>query len=91
MRLGATAFLVVSAAVSVAACGSQARQDATTNGQHVDRSAAAVIAFPDRFRNVADKCDGYGHRVYVTSRGDSNSPPQLFVINDGSCSGARSR
>lgn len=69
----------------VAACGADARQDATTSGQSVDRAPAEVIAFPDQFRNVAHKCDGHGHRVYSNSTGDSGSSAELYVINDSTC------
>lgn len=79
-----TVSLVALIAVAVAGCG-EARKDATTNGQRVDRSPAEVIAMPDAFRNVAHKCDGHGHRVYMGSTGDSGSGPQLYVIDDSSC------
>jgi uncharacterized protein YcfL len=72
------------AALALTGC-SAARKDATTDGQKVDRSAAEVIAMPDAFRNVADKCDGHGHRVYSGSTGDSGNGAQLFVIADPSC------
>lgn len=70
--------------LALAGCG-EARKDASTNGQRVDRSAAEVIAMPDAFRNVAHKCDGHGHRVYMGSTGDSGNGPQLYVIDDPSC------
>jgi len=71
--------------VVLAGCGGEARKDAITRGQTVDRSPAEVIAMPDAFRNVAHKCDGHGHRVYSSSTGDSGSGPQLSVIDDPSC------
>lgn len=70
--------------IALAGCG-EARKDATTSGQRVDRSPAEVIAMPDAFRNVAHKCDGHGHRIYSSSTGDSGTGPQLFVIDDPSC------
>jgi hypothetical protein len=71
--------------VALAGCGADARKDASTSGQRVDRSAAEVIAMPDAFRNVAHKCDGHGHRVYSNSTGDSGTAAELFVIDDPSC------
>jgi hypothetical protein len=74
------------AAAVLTSCG-EAREDATTRGQKVDRSPAEVIAMPDRFRNVAHKCDGHGHRVYSNSTGGEGSSSQLAVIDDPSCGG----
>lgn len=48
-----------------------------------DDSPAEVINFPDRFANVASKCDGHGHRVYSTTR-----EAAVTVIDDPSCPGA---
>ena len=42
---------------------------------------------PNFFNNVASKCDGHGHRIFVTSN-KSNAPSNLIVINDASCPGA---
>ena len=69
----------------VTGCGEEATKDAKKADQRVDRSAAEVIAFPDKFRNVAHKCDGYGHRVYSQSSGNSGTYPNIFVINDPRC------
>ncbi len=45
-------------------------------------SAAEVLNFPDKFANVAHKCDGHGHRVYSTTR-----QAAVVVIDDPSCEG----
>ena len=71
--------------LALAGCGDDATKDADKAGQTVDRSPARVIAFPDKFRNVASKCDGFGHRVYSQSSGNSGTYPNLFVINDERC------
>ncbi len=47
-----------------------------------DDSPAEVLNFPDKFANVAHKCDGHGHRVYSTTR-----PAPPVVIDDPSCRG----
>jgi hypothetical protein len=70
-----------------AACGADETKDAVKTGQKVDRSPAEVIAFPDKFRNIAHKCDGHGHRVYSGSTGNSGTYAQLYVIDDPSCPG----
>lgn len=51
-----------------------------------DDSAAEVINFPDKFANVAHKCDGHGHRVYSTTR-----QATVVVIDDPSCDGGTPR
>lgn len=49
-----------------------------------DDSPVEILNFPDGFKNVANKCDGHGHRVFVSSiKGDSVVPP--VVIADPSC------
>jgi hypothetical protein len=68
-------------------CGEEATKDATKSGQTVNRSPAEVIAMPDKFRNIATKCDGHGHRVYMNSTGDSGNSANIFVIDDPSCPG----
>ena len=90
-NLGKSAVSVLAAAgfaAAVLTSFGEAREDATTRGQKVDRSAAEVIAMPDRFRNVAHKCDGHGHRVYSNSTGGEGSSSQLAVIDDPSCGGS---
>lgn len=78
---------VLGAVVALAACGTPEKQDAhQTRGAAVDRSPAEkVLAMPDSFSNIAIKCDGFGHRVYVTSHGDVNRPSQIQVIDDPTC------
>jgi len=84
MRKSVAAIALVFA---IAGCGGDETKDADKSGQTVDRSAAEVIAFPDKFRNVANKCDKHGHRVYSSSSGNSGTYPNLFVIDDPSCPG----
>lgn len=78
--------LVLAIGLPLGGCG-EARKDASKSGQTVDRGPAHVIAMPDQFRNVATKCDGFGHRVYSNSTGDSGSSSELFVIDDPDCDG----
>jgi hypothetical protein len=78
-------LLVLTLAVGVmsAGCGSdESREDANDvgNGQ-VEKSSPRVIAFNNHFPNVQTKCDGFGHRIYVTS---SDS---ILVIPDRTCQG----
>lgn len=77
--------IAVVAGLTISGCGAEARQDADTSAQRVDRSSAEVIAMPDQFRNVSHKCDGHGHRVYTNSTGNSGTASQVYVIADPSC------
>ncbi len=51
-----------------------------------DDSPAEVVNFPDKFANVAHKCDGHGHRIYSTTR-----QAAVTVIDDPTCPGAPAR
>jgi hypothetical protein len=50
-----------------------------------DDSGAEVINFPNQFANIAHKCDGQGHRVYVVTHSKTDVPP--VVIADPTCPG----
>ena len=53
-----------------------------------DDSGVEIINFPDQFANVATKCDGHGHRIYVVTHAKSDVEP--VVIDDPSCPGGTS-
>lgn len=70
-------------ALAVGACGTgpdKSREDAgdTVN---VDKSTPHSTAFNNHYPNVEDKCDGHGHRLYVTTS------KTVVVIPDPSCPG----
>jgi hypothetical protein len=74
---------------AVALVGSGCAQKERVNAHQstkVDRTPADVYAMPNFFNNVASKCDGHGHRIFVTSN-KSSAPSNLVVINDASCPG----
>ena len=48
-------------------------------------TALALASRPDHYDNVASKCDGHGHRMFVTSNKDQ-APSNLVVVSDESCS-----
>lgn len=50
-----------------------------------DTAPADIINFPNDFRNVAHKCDGKGHRVYVTNYNETGTSSSVAVIDDPSC------
>lgn len=52
--------------------------------QYKDDAPARVHSMPDGFANFADKCDGFGHRVFTTRGGDSGGKA-VAVINDPKC------
>jgi outer membrane murein-binding lipoprotein Lpp len=74
------------AILALAGCGQKERVNAHQS-TNVDRSPAEVYAMPNFFNNVASKCDGHGHRIFVTSN-KANAPSILAVISDASCPGA---
>src|SRR4051812_651251 len=50
-----------------------------------DDSGAEVINYPNQFANVAHKCDGHGHRVYVVTHSKTDVAP--VVVTDPTCPG----
>lgn len=80
-------FPVIAAALLATGCGvgpDQSREDANDT-RNVDKTSPEVIAFNNHFPNVETKCDGHGHRIFVTSRGDSGTYFRLVVRADPSC------
>lgn len=77
---------IVGAAV-VAGCGpgdDASREDAhDVPGREIDKTKPHIVAFNNKYQNVASKCDGYGHRIFVTTAS------RLLVLPDPSCSGYR--
>lgn len=50
-------------------------------GACLDDRQKRAIAFPNKFANVATACDGYGHRIFVTTR------DFIDIVADPSCPG----
>lgn len=69
----------------LAACGGDASREDAVDTRDVDKNPPHVIAFTNHFPNVASKCDGYGHRVFVTTRTDGSVPSYPVIIDDASC------
>lgn len=51
------------------------------DGACLDDRQKRAIAFPNKFANVATGCDGYGHRIFVTTR------DFIDIIADPTCPG----
>lgn len=90
MRLTARAAAAGAAAAIalLAGCSQKAAEpfrDAPVSGHQ--SSPAEVIEMPDGFSNVADKCDGHGHRVYVLFHSDG-SYGSVTAVSDPGCPGA---
>lgn len=88
------AVAVAAAALTVAAvAGCSGYNDARGKGDapvgHSDDSPAEILNMPDGFGNVASKCDGHGHRVFVPTH-DKTDPP-ITVVDDSSCPGGGQR
>jgi hypothetical protein len=84
-RLMCLALGVAAAATGVVGCGNTPERLNAHQQRSVDRSPPDVYAMPDHYNNVASKCDGHGHRMYVTSNKDQ-APSNLVVVSDESCS-----
>jgi hypothetical protein len=87
-RKAAVAVLSAAAiAAALAGCSQKSLEpyrDAPVSGHQ--SSPAEVIEMPDGFSNVADKCDGHGHRVYVVFHNDG-SYGSVAAISDPTCPG----
>ncbi len=73
------------AALTLTGCSQKMQEpfrDAPVSGHQ--SAPAEVIEMPDGFSNIADKCDGHGHRVYVVFHGDG-SYGSVTAIPDPSC------
>ena len=73
-------------ALVASGCSTQKERVNAHQSTNVDRTPAEVYAMPNYYNNVASKCDGHGHRIFVTSN-KSSAPSNLVVINDSSCPG----
>jgi hypothetical protein len=74
--------------LSLSACGfgpDESREDAKDVG-HVDKTPPEVITFNNHYPNVETKCDGHGHRLYVTTH-DSAVGRNVLIISDANCPG----
>lgn len=83
------AAAMAAAALTLAGCSQKAQEpfrDAPVSGHQ--SSPAEVIEMPDGFSNIADKCDGHGHRVYVVFHSDG-SYGSVAAIADPSCPGGK--
>jgi hypothetical protein len=83
--------LTAAATLTLAGCSQKMQEpfrDAPVSGHQ--SAPAEVIEMPDGFSNVADKCDGHGHRVYVVFHGDS-AYGAVTAISDPTCPGATAK
>ena len=85
MRRLMTLALAVAAVAGVVGCGNTPERLNARPQRNVARPPPEVYAMPDHYNNVASKCDGHGHRMYVTSNKDQ-APSNLVVVTDESCS-----
>jgi hypothetical protein len=81
----------VAVLVLVAGCDNyndkRGRGDAPVSS--TDDSPAEVVNFPDQFANIAMKCDGHGHRLYIVTHTSTDVP--VVVITDPACLGGGPR
>lgn len=77
------AGVAIAGAVIVGGCSQDYKGlgDAGIGKRH--EAKREVIVMPDGFANVVTSCDGYGHRIYVTTRDNTT----ITVIADPTCVG----
>jgi hypothetical protein len=84
--LAGPAALLLAAAL-VAGCNQynndRGRGDAPVDRENTNDAPAYVINFPDKFHNVAVKCDPHGFRIFAHTR--DGSPP--VILPDETCKG----
>ena len=81
LALAAVAVAAVLAAVGCSKA-TETFNDAPVNSKN--DLPADVYSMPDGFSNVASKCDGKGHRIFVAYHGDS-AYAAIAVIDDAAC------
>ena len=84
-RTAARASALAALCIVAAGCGNTPERLNAHQSTAVDRNPPEIYAMPDHYNNVASKCDGHGHRMYVTSWEDQ-APSNLVVVSDESCS-----
>jgi hypothetical protein len=72
------------AALSLSGCSSVTEEWNDGPVQYKDDGPARIHSMPDGFANFADKCDGFGHRVFTT-RGGGKAGKAIAVIDDPKC------
>jgi hypothetical protein len=83
-RTAARLSTLAALCIVAAGCGNTPERLNAHQSTNVDRNPPEVYAMPDHYNNVASKCDGHGHRIYVTSNKDA-APSNMVVIEDKSC------
>jgi hypothetical protein len=76
MRRAIAIFVAVVGLALLAGCGNDGAGGSAPTTDSSDQSPAAIIAMPDRWDNIAIKCDG-PNRVY-----ESANDGGLFVVKD---------
>lgn len=83
LAIPAAALLLFAVVAGGCSAKTKERGQDSPVGQRND-APADVINYPDGFGNVAHKCDGKGHRVYVLYHGDGGYG-SVTVIPDETC------
>lgn len=84
-----TAALAVVALVAAGCQGSPEKRDAhQTGGDRIDRSPAQwIVAMPDDYPNIAEKCDIYGNLIMAGTHNGGHSTFYWVVPNSPACKG----
>ncbi|WP_338781768.1 hypothetical protein [Streptomyces sp. DG1A-41] len=81
-RAAGTTLAVLVLVVTGAACSPSSTPDAPVNRQ--ETGSADIYSMPEDFPSVAAKCDGYGHRIFVSEDGEK-AGFDISVVADPKC------
>lgn len=84
MKRAAAVIGAALAALSLSACSSMTESFNDAPVEYKDDGPARIHSMPDGFANFADKCDGFGHRVFTT-RGGDKAGKAIAVVADPKC------
>ncbi|MEU5957581.1 hypothetical protein [Streptomyces sp. NPDC047525] len=73
------------AALFLSACSSATETWNDAPVQYKDDGPARIHSMPDGFANFAEKCDGFGHRVFTTRSTSNGGGKAVAVIDDSMC------
>ncbi|MFJ8930621.1 hypothetical protein ACIRLA_28965 [Streptomyces sp. NPDC102364] len=85
MKRAAIILGAATAALLLSGCSAATEEWNDAPVQYKDDGPARIHSMPDGFANWADKCDGFGHRVFTTREGVNGGGKSVAVINDSKC------
>jgi hypothetical protein len=85
MKRAAIIAGAATAALFLSGCSAMTEEWNDAPVQYKDDGPARIHSMPDGFANFADKCDGFGHRVFTTRSTSNGGGKAVAVIDDPNC------